>query len=144
VTYYAAWEPVARFLPFPRSRKLGIQMNKGAKLYFDALNANGGVNGHQVELRTLDDGYEPDRCKANTDKFIKDDVFALLAYVGTPTCAAALPLVHEAKIPFFGPFTGAELLRHTGIERRTRQGRPWRCGQPGHAFPVCSDHTDHE
>ncbi len=91
--------------------QLGIQMNKGARLYLDALNANGGVNGQQVELRTLDDGYEPDRCKANTDKFIKDDVFALLAYVGTPTCAAALPLVNEAKIPFFGPFTGAELLR---------------------------------
>ena len=91
--------------------QLGIQMNKGAKLYFDALNASGGVNGQQVELRTLDDGYEPDRCKANTDKFIRDDVFALLAYVGTPTCAAALPLVNEAKIPFFGPFTGAELLR---------------------------------
>jgi branched-chain amino acid transport system substrate-binding protein len=91
--------------------QLGIQMNKGVKLYFDALNANGGVNGLQVELRTLDDGYEPDRCKANTDRFIKDEVFALLAYVGTPTCAAALPLVNEARIPFFGPFTGAELLR---------------------------------
>jgi branched-chain amino acid transport system substrate-binding protein len=91
--------------------QLGIQMNKGVKLYLDTLNANGGVNGHQIELRTLDDGYEPDRCKANTDKFIKDDVFGLLAYVGTPTCAAALPLINEGKIPFFGPFTGAEILR---------------------------------
>ena len=91
--------------------QLGIQMNKGVKLYFDALNAGGGVNGLQVELRALDDGYEPERCKANTDRFIKDDVFALLAYVGTPTCAAALPVVNEAKIPFFGPFTGAEILR---------------------------------
>ena len=91
--------------------QLGIQMNAGAKIYFDALNANGGVNGQPVDLRTLDDGYEPDRCKANTEKFIKDDIFGLLAYVGTPTCAAALPLVNEAKIPFFGPFTGAEILR---------------------------------
>jgi branched-chain amino acid transport system substrate-binding protein len=91
--------------------QLGIQMNKGTKLYLDWLNANGGVNGHHIELRTLDDGYEPDRCKANTDKLIKDDVFALISYVGTPTCAAALPLVNEAKIPFFGPFTGAEILR---------------------------------
>ena len=91
--------------------QLGIQMNAGAKIYFDALNANGGVNGQTVELRTLDDGYEPERCKANTEKFIKDDVFGLIAYVGTPTCVAALPLVNEAKIPFFGPFTGAEVLR---------------------------------
>ncbi len=91
--------------------QLGIQMNAGVKLWFDQVNAGGGINGHQLELRTADDGYEPDRCKANTEKFIKDDVFALLGYVGTPTCAAALPLVNEEKIPFFGPFTGAEILR---------------------------------
>ncbi|WP_280154331.1 ABC transporter substrate-binding protein [Piscinibacter sp. XHJ-5] len=91
--------------------QLGIQMNKGGKIYFDMVNAGGGINGQQIELRTLDDGYEPDRCKANTEKLIKDDVFALFGYVGTPTCLAALPLVNEAKIPFFGPFTGAEALR---------------------------------
>jgi branched-chain amino acid transport system substrate-binding protein len=91
--------------------QLGIQMNKGGKLFFDQVNAGGGINGHAIEVRTLDDGYEPDRCKANTDKLIRDDVFALFGYVGTPTCMAALPLVNEAKIPFFGPFTGAEALR---------------------------------
>jgi len=91
--------------------QLGIQMNMGAKIYFNALNASGGVNGSNIELRTLDDGYEPDRCKANTEKFIKDDVFGLFGYVGTPTCLAALPLVTDSKIPFFGPFTGAEALR---------------------------------
>jgi branched-chain amino acid transport system substrate-binding protein len=93
------------------SAQLGIQLNMGAKIYFNALNASGGVNGNSVELRTLDDGYEPDRCKANTEKFIKDDVFGLFGYVGTPTCLAALPLVVDAKVPFFGPFTGAEALR---------------------------------
>jgi branched-chain amino acid transport system substrate-binding protein len=91
--------------------QLGIQMNKGARIFFDQLNASGGINGHTVELRTLDDGYEPERCKANTERLIKDDVFALLGYVGTPTCVAALPLINDAKIPFFGPFTGAEVLR---------------------------------
>lgn len=91
--------------------QLGIQMNMGARIFFNALNASGGVNGSTIELRTLDDGYEPDRCKANTEKFIKDEVFGLFGYVGTPTSLAALPLVVDAKIPFFGPFTGAEALR---------------------------------
>ncbi|MEO8058076.1 MAG: ABC transporter substrate-binding protein [Burkholderiales bacterium] len=91
--------------------QLGIQMNMGARIAFNVVNAAGGVNGANIELRTLDDGYEPDRCKANTEKFIKDDVFGLFGYVGTPTCLAALPLVVDAKIPFFGPFTGAEALR---------------------------------
>ena len=91
--------------------QLGIQMNMGARIFFNALNAQGGINGTPIELRTLDDGYEPERCKANTEKFIKDDVFGLFGYVGTPTCLAALPLVVDSKIPFFGPFTGAEALR---------------------------------
>ena len=91
--------------------QLGLQMNQGARLYFDALNAQGGVNGLTVDLRLLDDGYEPDRCKANTEAFIRDDVFALFGYVGTPTTLAALPLANEHRVPLFGPFTGAQALR---------------------------------
>jgi branched-chain amino acid transport system substrate-binding protein len=91
--------------------QLGIQMNRGGKLCFDAVNAAGGIHGAQIELRTMDDMYEPDKCKANTEALIKDDVFALFGYVGTPTALAALPLVNQHKVPFFGPFTGAEALR---------------------------------
>jgi ABC-type branched-subunit amino acid transport system substrate-binding protein len=91
--------------------QLGIQLKAGAKLYFDQINAAGGVHGQRIELVSLDDGYEPDRCKANTDKLIKQNVFALFGYVGTPTSLAVLPMVNDAKIPFFGPFTGAQGLR---------------------------------
>ena len=91
--------------------QLGKQMQAGARLYFDAINAGGGVNGLPIELKTLDDGYDPARCKANTEKFIEDDVFALFGYVGTPTSLAALPLVNQHRLPFFAPLTGAEALR---------------------------------
>ncbi len=91
--------------------QLGIQFFEGAKLYFDAINAKGGVNGKTIELRKLDDGYEPERTAANTKQFISDGVFALFGYIGTPTSVVALPLATEAKIPFFAPFTGAQVLR---------------------------------
>jgi ABC-type branched-subunit amino acid transport system substrate-binding protein len=92
--------------------ELGIQMRNGARAYFDHVNAQGGVHGRRIELRTLDDGYEPSRTAPNTKKLIEEDrVFALFGYVGTPTSAAALPIFTQAKVPFFGPFTGAELLR---------------------------------
>jgi ABC-type branched-subunit amino acid transport system substrate-binding protein len=90
---------------------LGEQFVRGARLYFDRLNAHGGVAGRLIELRSLDDGYEPDRCAANTEKLIKDGAFALFGYIGTPTSLAALPLATAAKIPFIAPFTGAEALR---------------------------------
>lgn len=91
--------------------QLGIQLNLGARLAFDAANAAGGIGGRPIELRLVDDGYEPERCRANTENFIAQDVFALFGYVGTPTSLSVLPLVNKAQIPFFGPFTGAHALR---------------------------------
>jgi ABC-type branched-subunit amino acid transport system substrate-binding protein len=94
------------------AQELGKDMQLGANLYFNEVNARGGVNGRKIVLKTLDDGYEADRAAANTKKLINEDrVFALFGYVGTPTSGAALPIFTEAKVPFVGPFTGAELLR---------------------------------
>ncbi|HUG25827.1 MAG TPA: ABC transporter substrate-binding protein [Albitalea sp.] len=90
---------------------LGEQFKRGALLYFDQVNARGGVGGRRIELQSLDDGYEPDRCAENTKKLIDADVFALFGYIGTPTSLAALPLATAARVPFVAPFTGAEALR---------------------------------
>jgi branched-chain amino acid transport system substrate-binding protein len=43
--------------------ELGREMRLGAQLYFDLINAQGGVKGKKIVLRTLDDGYEADRCR---------------------------------------------------------------------------------
>jgi ABC-type branched-subunit amino acid transport system substrate-binding protein len=94
------------------AQQLGLDMRLGATLYFDKVNAQGGVNGRKIVLKTLDDGYESVRAAENTRKLINDEkVFALFGYVGTPTSQASLPIFTEARVPFVGPFTGAELLR---------------------------------
>ena len=92
--------------------ELGTEMRAGALAYFQAVNAAGGVNGRKIELRSLDDGYESDRAAANTRKLIDDGVFLLFGYVGTPTSNASKPIFTAAKVPFVGPFTGAESLRN--------------------------------
>ena len=92
--------------------QLGINMRNGLKAYFDEVNAKGGINGRKIELVTLDDGYEPARTVPNTKKLIEENkVFALIGYVGTPTSVPSIPVFTEAKVPFIGPFTGAEALR---------------------------------
>jgi ABC-type branched-subunit amino acid transport system substrate-binding protein len=92
--------------------ELGLEMRAGAMAYFQAVNAAGGINGRKIELRSLDDGYEPDRAAANTRKLIDEGVFLLFGYVGTPTSNAAKPIFTAARVPFVGPFTGAESLRN--------------------------------
>ena len=94
------------------AQDLGNEMRAGAEAYFKSVNESGGINGRRIKLISLDDGYEPDRAKANTQKLINEDkVLALFGYVGTPTSNAALPLFTEGKVPFIGAFTGAQSLR---------------------------------
>lgn len=94
------------------SAALGTNVNAGAQAYFDKVNREGGIHGRRIKLMPLDDGYEADRAAKNTEKLIKQfKVFALFAYVGTPTSLAALPIFNENNVPFFGAVTGAEKLR---------------------------------
>ena len=103
---------LAQSAPFTGpSAQLGIQFHQGAQLYFDQLNAQGGVHRRPIEMVKLDDGYEPDRCVENTRKLIAEDPLALFGYIGTPTSVAAVPLATAARIPFVAPFTGAMALR---------------------------------
>lgn len=94
------------------AKDLGVEMRDGALLAFNEFNRQGGAHGRKIKLISYDDGYEPDRAVANTKKLINDDkVFALFGAVGTPTSKAVLPIFTEAKVPYFGAFSGAELLR---------------------------------
>ena len=91
---------------------LGKQTLYGALAYLNAVNEAGGVAGRTIKLITLDDGYDPPRCVANTQQLIVEDrVFCLFSYVGTPTTAKIIPLLEEARVPLVGSFTGADVLR---------------------------------
>ena len=92
--------------------QLGQRMQTGIQAHFDAVNAQGGVNGRKLKLVTRDDGYEPEKAANAVKALINEDmVFALIGSVGTPTTLAALPIINEAKVPLIGPFTGAQALR---------------------------------
>ena len=92
---------------------LGEGMATGLSVYFDKINAANGVHGRSISLKSLNDGYEPKRCKKVTSMLInKVKVFALIGGVGTPTAKVAVPIAEEAGVPFIGAFTGAEFLRN--------------------------------
>ena len=94
------------------SSALGQGMRQGILAAFAEINAKGGVHGRKLRLISRDDGYDPDRSMIETVKLIEEDqVFALIGAVGTPTSIATVPIAAARKVPFFGPFTGAELLR---------------------------------
>jgi ABC-type branched-subunit amino acid transport system substrate-binding protein len=100
------------------SKELGRQMKTGVDVAFAQANADGGVNGRKVKLVALDDGYEPTRTREVMRELAEQrGVFGFVGNVGTPTAAVAVPYALERKMLFFGPFTGASLLRKEPPDR---------------------------
>lgn len=92
---------------------LGQDMRSGLLAAFGEANRAGGVKGRRLELISRDDGYEPNKSIAAVKELLeKDQVFALVGSVGTPTSLATQPIAADAGVPFIGPFTGAEFLRN--------------------------------
>ena len=93
------------------AQELGRDMRLGIEAAFAEANANGGVHGLRLALRSRDDAYEPERAIANTRALVNDGVFAMIGAVGTPTSLAAVPVAAAAGVPYVAPFTGAAFLR---------------------------------
>src|SRR5659263_403062 len=61
----------------------------GAKLYLDAVNARGGVNGQKIDLISLDDKFDPKLAAENARKLIEEqNVVAMFLTRGTPQTEA--------------------------------------------------------
>lgn len=89
---------------------LGIQTQVGALAYFHVVNSQGGVYGRTIELKSRDDGYDPEQAAGCFKALTQDNIFAMGFFVGTPTAAKYVPMADAAKIPVVGLFTGAQLL----------------------------------
>lgn len=72
---------------------------------FDQVNADGGIDGREIELVELDDQYEPDVALQNVRRLNdQEKVFAISGGVGTQNFVGALPYINQAKIPAIGPY----------------------------------------
>lgn len=100
------------------AEQLGKNMLLGINMQFAKENDQGGINGRQLRLIAMDDGYEPNRTAPNMRTLIEQDkVLAVIGNVGTPTAISAIPIANEKKTLLFAPFTGAGVLRKTPPDR---------------------------
>ncbi|HYS10520.1 MAG TPA: ABC transporter substrate-binding protein [Myxococcales bacterium] len=100
------------------AKELGRAMKTGIDIAFAAANEAGGVHGRKLRLIALDDGYEPERTRTVMKDLAESrTVFGFIGNVGTPTAEVAVPYTLEKRMLFFGPFTGAGLLRRDPPDR---------------------------
>lgn len=90
---------------------LALPFAQGARLYFERVNAAGGIHGRKIELITADDAGNPETTLANTKKLLDQRVFSLFGYYGSPQVTAVNPLLKDSDLLLFGPMAGADELR---------------------------------
>lgn len=84
---------------------------QAANLYFDEVNANGGVHGRQIEYIVEDHGYQVPRAVQAANKLVnRDGVFAMLLSLGTPHNLAMFQLMEPKGIPNISPLTAARQM----------------------------------
>ena len=92
--------------------ELGLGMKVGLEAAIAEVNKAGGIKGRKLELKSVDDGYEPTRSIGVVKKLLAEDkVFSIIGTVGTPTAAAIQPITTNAGVPMIGAFSGVEFLR---------------------------------
>ena len=106
----------------------GMAVQEGVATYLNAVNAQGGVNGRKLVVKTLDDNNSSDQAGKNARTLVQDDkVFLLFGSIEGGPSTAVMKVATELKVPFIGPMAGSPTLR-----------RPH---QPD-VFPVRAEHLE--
>jgi branched-chain amino acid transport system substrate-binding protein len=105
----------------------GVSVGQGMKLYFDQINADGGVFGRKVVTRVLDDAGQGPTAEANARKLVAEGAFLLYGSVGGAPTTGVMKVATELGVPFFGQLAGTPVLR--------RPHQPM-------VFPVRAEHRD--
>lgn len=92
----------------------GAQMVLGGKIYFDWVNAQGGIHGAALRLDVLDDAYQvADTVKLTRELLARPEVVALYGFAGTANITQLLAdgLLEQGGAALVAPYTGGESLR---------------------------------
>ena len=68
--------------------------------YFAKINAEGGINGRNVKLISLDDAYNPAKTVEQTRRLVElDNVLLIFNPIGSPTNAAIQKYLNQRRVP---------------------------------------------
>lgn len=102
---------------------------RGAKAYFDSVNAKGGVAKRKIEYRIVDDAYNPAQTVQVVRRLVEqDNVFAVFNTLGTEANLAIRDYLNQVKVPQLFVASGATTWGRDAAQY------PWTIGfQPSYA-----------
>ena len=93
----------------------GRQMVVGGKIYFDAINAQGGIHGAKIRHEVVDDGYKvAETVRLTRELLARPEVVALFGFAGTANVTQLLTdgVLDAGGAALVAPYTGGESLRN--------------------------------
>ena len=93
----------------------GRQMVIGGQIYFDAINAQGGIHGAKIRHVVVDDGYKvAETVRLTREMLARPEVVALFGFAGTANVTQLLTdgVLDAGGAALVAPYTGGESLRN--------------------------------
>ena len=89
----------------------GVSSSNAVKMRFDDVNAAGGINGRKIKLIVEDTQYQVPRAVQAGSKLInRDNIFAMVAGLGTPMNNALFKDQFDAGVPNLFPLSAARSM----------------------------------
>jgi branched-chain amino acid transport system substrate-binding protein len=91
---------IGQTMPYSGPASAYSAAGKAELAYFEMLNQRGGVNGRNIRLISLDDGYSPPKTVEQTRRLVEQDgVLLIFSSLGTPTNTAIHKYLNAKKVP---------------------------------------------
>ncbi|HYM30346.1 MAG TPA: ABC transporter substrate-binding protein [Candidatus Cybelea sp.] len=89
----------------------GVPVTNAVRLRIDEVNAAGGIHGRKIKLVVEDTGYQVPKAVQAVNKLInRDNIFAMVAGLGTPMNNAVFDEQLKANVPNMFPITAARQM----------------------------------
>jgi ABC-type branched-subunit amino acid transport system substrate-binding protein len=99
---------IGQTMPYSGPASAYATIGKVEAAYFQKINKEGGVNGHRLDLISVDDGYNPAKAVEQVRKLVEQDhVSFIFQSLGTPSNAAIQPYLNSNKVPQLFAASGA-------------------------------------
>jgi branched-chain amino acid transport system substrate-binding protein len=126
-TATAATKKIKVGYSIPLNVSFGVEINRALKVAVPMLNKAGGITvkgeRYDLEVKVLDDQYNADKARTNAERFIYQDGFKHIFYLGSVPVIAAFPVTEKAgALMLAGASTDKHLMPPSRYTFRSAEG----------------------
>ena len=89
----------------------GLGVKRGQEAYYKMINDAGGVQGRKIEVKILDDAYDPSTAQKQMRQLVQNDkIFAVSGGEGTPNFLGVVPFLKRQSVPAIAPYAPSDEL----------------------------------